>query len=425
MERKYVFSMFGVALAFGLASCSDDDNGPDIGPGSDEPGKIELSVAQQETVEKCNDFSFKLLNVVGRSDEFVNGNVVVSPVSFNYAFSMLANGAEGATRQQMLSALGYDSATLQGMNALNSKMIGELGKLDAKVVLSFANSVWSDPTIAVKDNFVSTLSGYYQAESRKINSTTFIDDLNAWCAAKTNGKITRFMNEGDAIPYFALFNAVYFKGIWNSGCKFDGKNTKEGYFNDSEGTRSVAKFMKQAGELTYSETATMEKCELPFGNTSFRASFILPKEGVSIEQALDNLAAGDWKILNEKYIPEAPYGWVEVKLSLPKFKIESEVEFMRYMTALGMPDVLGPDADYSNIADTGVEINKVKQKATFEITEEGAEASAVTGIWGETAPSPAQIKHVDMTFDRPFIYVVYEHSTGAILFAGCVNTFSK
>lgn len=426
MKRILIRPVFGFAMAVALFACDEDDNVPGyVDPDDDNPGKIELTATELEAVEKCNDFGFKLLNVVNSSEAFVNDNILLSPVSFNYAFSMLANGANGETREQIVKALGYDVITINEMNDLNNKMTGELDRLDAKVILNFANSVWAKPAVPVNEVFVSSLANYYDADARLIYDNSFISDINAWCSAKTNGRITEFMTEEDKVPSFALFNAVYFKGQWNKAYKFDTKNTKEGYFNDSQGSRSVAKFMRQEGWLTYSETPTMQKCELPFGNTSFRASFILPKEDVSIEQALDNLANGDWKQLREPYRPEPPHGLVYVALSLPKFKIETDVEFNQFMSALGMPDVLSEDADYSNITDAYIEINKVKQKATFEITEEGAEASAVTGITGETLPGPDYVKKITMTFDRPFIYVVYEHSTGVILFAGCVNSFGK
>ncbi|MBD5235398.1 MAG: serpin family protein [Barnesiella sp.] len=426
MKRILLRPIFGVVVAVALFACSDDDNVPGYGDRDDDtPGVIELSAIEQDAVEKCNDFGFKMLNIVSGSDAFVNENISLSPASFSYAFSMLANGANGETREQIVKALGYDVITINEINDLNNKMTGELSRLDANVMLSFANSLWAIPAVPVNEVFVSSLANYYDADTKQIYDDTFISDINAWCTVKTNGRITEFMNEGDKVPTFALFNAAYFKGQWNKAYKFDPKNTREGYFNDSQGSRSVAKFMKQDGVLTYSETPTMQKCELPFGNTSFRASFILPKEDVSIEQALDNLAGGDWKQLREPYQPEPPYGLVSVALTLPKFKIETDVVFNQFMSALGMPDVLSEDADYSNITDADVVINNVKQKATFEISEEGAEASAVTGITGDILPNPDFVKNVTMTFDRPFIYVIYEHSTGVILFAGCVNSFSK
>ena len=417
MNRHICFMLFGVALAISAVSCSDDDN--NNGGQNDRPGKIEMTLSELETVDDCNEFGFKMLKVVSQSDKFEGKNLILSPVSFNYAFSMLANGAVGETRKQILDAMGYTPDDIEAVNEMNKKLTGQLCRLDPKVTLNFANSMWAKADIPVKPDFISTLTANYDAEVKTINNATFKNDVNSWCSSKTNGKITEFMQEGASVPDFALFNAVYFKGIWNSAYKFDRKNTTEGGFNDADGSRSLVRFMNQKGMLPYSESATMQKCELRFGNTSFSAAFILPKEGVTLSQAIDNLADGEWEQL-EKSLPG-----IMVDLSLPKYKIDDEIDFMELLGDLGMKCILNDDADFTNITSDEFKINFVKQKATFEINEEGAEAAAVTGMGWATSPEPIEPKEVKMTFDRPFIYVVYERSTGAILFAGCVNTFAN
>lgn len=420
MKKQFFITLFGATLALASVGCSDDNDDNNNGGKNDKPGKIEMTQSQLTTVEKCNDFGFKMLKAVSQSEDFEGKNLILSPISFNYAFSMLANGANGDTRAQIIDALGYDAVDIDDVNEMNRKLTGQLCRLDPKVTLNFANSMWAKAFITVEPDFISNLSVNYDAEVRTIAEETFVNDVNSWCSDKTNGKITEFMHEGDELPDFALFNAVYFKGIWSSSDKFNSKNTAERAFNDVNGTRSMARFMNQKGILPYNETPSMQKCELRFGNTSFRAAFILPKEGVTLAQAIDNLADGEWEQLKESY-PD-----ITVTLSLPKYKIENEIDFMELLGVLGMEDILKDDADFTNITSDKLKINFVKQKATFEINEEGAEAAAVTGIGGYTTDiPPTPPMEVTMTFDRPFIYVVYEQSTGAILFAGCINTFAK
>ncbi|MBD5229487.1 MAG: hypothetical protein HDS69_05555 [Bacteroidales bacterium] len=211
--------------------------------------------------------------------------------------------------------------------------------------------------------------------------------------------------------------------MWSTGYKFDAKNTATDYFNDVNGTRSQASFMKQKNAFIYNKTSTMQKCELSFGNRSFGIAFILPNEGVTLNQAITNLANGDWEALSGTALPESPYNCFGVDLSLPKFKIETDVVFEQYMSALGMGNVLSPTADYSNMAD-GIQFNYMEQKSIFEIDENGAEAASVTGGF-ELSANEHHPQMVTMTFDRPFLYVLYERSTGTILFAGCVNSFAN
>lgn len=420
MKKQFFITLFGATLALASVGCSDDNDDNNNGGKNDKPGKIEMTQSQLTTVEKCNDFGFKMLKAVSQSEGFEGKNLILSPISFNYAFSMLANGANGDTRAQIIDALGYDAVDIDDVNEMNRKLTGQLCRLDPKVTLNFANSMWAKAFITVEPDFISNLSVNYDAEVRTINDASFIADINNWCSDKTNGKITEFMHKSDKTPDFALFNAVYFKGIWSSGHKFDSKLTEEGYFNDVEGTRSIARFMKKKDYLPYNESRTMQKCELYFGNSSFRTAFVLPKEGITLAQAIDNLANGEWEQLKGS-IPD-----VSVDLSLPKYKIENEVDFMELLGALDMGGILEENADFSNITSVNLEIDFVKQKANFEINEKGAEAAAITGIgMYETYLPPTPAMEVTMTFDRPFIYVVYEQSTGAILFAGCINTFAE
>lgn len=405
-----------VTMAFLTVGCSDDDN---LGGGGNDngPGKVEMTSTELNMVRKCNDFGFKMLKVVSETEQFADKNIILSPISFNYAFSMLANGANGATREQIIEAMGYDAIDVREINEINNKLISQLGTLDSKVILNVANSLWAQDHIIVKDDFVSTLANNYDAVVGEINEDSFVEDINRWCSDKTNGKISDIMSEKDNAPALALFNAVYFNGLWSQKHKFDKKNTVEGYFNDKNGTQSLAQFMNQKSIMSYVETDHFQKCELNFGNSSYRAAFILPKENVPISSVIDELSNGEWENI------EKTNSGVKVNLFLPKYEVESYVEFDTMLPELGLECVKAVDADFSNISDMPLVVTCVRQKVVFEINEEGAEASTTTGIiMDETAPGP--IMEAEMKLDCPFIYVLFEQSTGAILFTGCVNTFA-
>lgn len=410
MKNRIIIAFMGVSLCVTASSCSDDDKVVN----NDTPLEIEMTSSDLAVADKCNDFGFRLLNEVSGKNS-TEANIIVSPISVNYAFSMLANGAKDESREQIINTLGYQAVDIDEVNAFNKKMTSQLGRIDADVTLNFANSIWANPRVAVKEEFNRVLAENYDAETKVINTESFVNDINSWCASKTNGKIAKFMNESEGIPEFALYNAVYFKGMWNHSCKFDSKNTVSGYFNNADGSRYEVKYMKNTGSR-YIETENTTGCELNFGNKSFRAAFLLPNEGVDIASAIDGLANDEWQQI-QKIHP-----MVTVKLSLPKFKVEQEINLVETLCDMGMTDVFY-NGDFSYITDSPLSIDRSKQRVIFEINEEGAEAAAVTGIGGATSPGPGET--VELTFDRPFIYAVYEQSTGAILFAGVINSFAN
>jgi len=82
-----------------------------------------------------------------------------------------------------------------------------------------------------------------------------------------------------------------------------------------------------------------------------------------------------------------------------------------------MPTAFTPAADFKAMSNSALCLSFVKQDAIIKVDEEGTEAAAVStaGIMA-TAFMPSQ--NIVFHADRPFLYLITETSTGAILFAG-------
>ncbi|MGX8690039.1 MAG: serpin family protein, partial [Bacteroidaceae bacterium] len=108
-----------------------------------------------------------------------------------------------------------------------------------------------------------------------------------------------------------------------------------------------------------------------------------------------------------------------VDLLLPRIETKSEIDLPEIMSALGMPDAFNPDkADFSKFCDADTYIALMKQVATINLDEDGAEASAVTVIGMDNA-AYSPIPFIKYFYaDHPFIYIISEKSTNAIFFIG-------
>ncbi|MEK7787560.1 MAG: serpin family protein, partial [Chloroflexota bacterium] len=62
-------------------------------------------------------------------------------------------------------------------------------------------------------------------------------------------------------------------------------------------------------------------------------------------------------------------------------------------------------------------IAHVVHKAFVAVDEKGTEAAAASAIMGETV---IEIRPIILRCDRPFIFLIYDQKTGAILFVGRV-----
>ena len=109
----------------------------------------------------------------------------------------------------------------------------------------------------------------------------------------------------------------------------------------------------------------------------------------------------------------------EIRLTLPRFKMEFEEEMIPFFQQLGVTDLFNSRANLKDIAENDdLYVDDVKHKAVIEVNEEGSEAAAVTlvGLVTKSAgPTPIRMK-----FDRPFYFIIQDKLHNINLFMGRV-----
>ena len=105
-------------------------------------------------------------------------------------------------------------------------------------------------------------------------------------------------------------------------------------------------------------------------------------------------------------------------LNMPKFSFDSSFSLKSALSALGMPIAFDPNkADFSGITgNKDLHISDVVHKAFVAVDEEGTEAAAATGVVVGVAAMPQN----SLTIDQPFVFLIRDIKTGAILFVGRV-----
>ena len=108
-----------------------------------------------------------------------------------------------------------------------------------------------------------------------------------------------------------------------------------------------------------------------------------------------------------------------IALTMPKFEFDSEFSMKDTLAGMGMPIAFSGGADFSGMTGTlDLHISEVIHKAFVSVDEAGTEAAAATAvIMRESAPPELP---VEMTIDHPFIFLIRDIETGAILFVGRV-----
>src|SRR4026208_62649 len=148
-----------------------------------------LTESESKVIAGSNEFAFDLFRAGNASQH--KANVFISPLSASMALGMTANGANGATYDEMRSALRLHGATREDVGAGYKSLIALLAGLDPGTTFTIANSIWYDPGFPFHTAFLDESKLYFdaQVEALDFRSPTALSTINSWVAAHTNDKI--------------------------------------------------------------------------------------------------------------------------------------------------------------------------------------------------------------------------------------------
>ena len=372
-----------------------------------------LSDAQHEMVNNNNSFAFSLYNkTMGMNSR------VVSPLSVTYLMSMLANGADGETQQQILATLGWagegiQQPSLQDINDYSRMLIEKTERLDKAVTVEIANYVAVNKEFKLNSKFQKSVERDYKAgvESLNFTSPSTLKRINDWCNDRTHGMIPSIINELDPDAVSYLMNAIYFNGTWKD--KFSKEETKQEMFRGYTRDIQYVDMMHRHGEYFYADGDGYSAVSIPYGNGAFRMTVILPSEGSFLRDVMASMDGGKFQALQRSMEK------CNVDLKIPRFTTEVDLPLNDIISALGAPLIFSSQADFSQFARGDFYVSKMFQKAKIEVSEEGTKAAAVTAaIMMMSAVRPEKKRNVVFHADSPFAYIISENSTGSIYFMG-------
>ena len=374
-----------------------------------DPEFMVLSDAQYDLVKRNNNFALNLF-----SEMKGVGSNVVSPMSVTYLMAMLANGAETSTREEIMDAIGAKDFDIDEMNAFYAYLIRRAKTADKQTTLNIANYIALNKEFKLKKKFASTIADSYQGavESLDFTNPESTKRINGWCSEHTNNMIPTIIDQVEPSAVAYILNAIYFNGTWTD--KFDKNNTKKEQFNGYTRDIMYVDMMHRNAKYYYTSNDGYSAVTLPYGSGAYSMTVILPNEGKFITDLT--------KTLNADTIASLRRNMEEclVDLKLPRFTTEMKLPLKGIVAKLGAPSMFDATrADFSSFANGNVYVSEMLQKAKIEVSEEGTKAAAVTmGMVKLTSMRPQEPRRVDFHCDRPFVYMIQDNYTGAILFMG-------
>jgi len=345
-------------------------------------------------------------------------NVSVSPASLALALAMLQNGAAGDTAREIRDVLQTDGLSTVEQDAGYAALTAAWRDAadDGDITLDSANSLFLQRDFPVKPAFLGALKSYFDAGVWQVDYESqladAIDTINAWTSENTHGKIKELFEHGqlDASTVAVLANALYFHAAWSA--PFDPADSHEGDFHGAAGD-SRPTFMAQTGDdLPWATGDGYQAVELPYRGDRFAALAVMPTSGTLPDFVAHLTPARLSAIASALHDGRAT-------VSLPTFTTDSALSLADLLARLGMPDAFTDEADFSGLSRVPTRIAAVEQRVYLAVGEKGTEAAAATGA--DMAVSGAVAAGAELVFDHPFLFLVRDTVTGAILFASLVQ----
>jgi serpin B len=351
------------------------------------------------------------------------GNLFYSPASISLALAMAYAGARGETKEQMAQALHLtlDPDRLHpAFNRLDLELArrGKGKGRDGKGFrLSTVNAIWGQEGTRFLPQFLDLLAAHYGAGMRLVDFAGAPERcraaINAWASDHTGGRIRDLIPQGtiDRWTRLILTNAVTFRAAWST--PFNATLTGDDRFFLLDGSESIVPTMKRTESFAYAEGKGVRAVELPYDGWELSMVILLPSMGAfeAFEAAVD---ARQVETLVQRLSHR------RVALSMPRFLFASGFCLADALADLDMPVAFSENADFSGM--TGrrdLFLSDVIHKAFVSVDEEGTEAAAATAAVMVPTMAPRETP-IDLHVDHPFIFLIRDTKTGAVLFVGRV-----
>ena len=364
-------------------------------------------------------FAFNLYKLVSQEE----GNLFYSPYSISAALAMTYAGARGDTKKQMADTLQFYLSQEElhpAFNSLDQELAsrgeGAKGKDGEGFRLNIVNAIWGQKDYTFLVSFLDTLAENYGAGLRILDFVNETEPsritINDWVSDETEGRIKDLIPQGaiSEMTRLVLTYAIYFNAAWQYPFKEDA--TSPGVFHLVNGGEVTVPMMEQQESYSYAKGNNYQAVELPYDGRELSMVIMLPNSGQfeAFEKAITYQQVKDIMEDLERR---------EVRLKMPKFEFDSSFGLKKTLSEMGMPVAFSSDADFSGM--TGKKdlfISDVIHKAFVSVDEAGTEAAAATAVIMELTAIPET--PVEVTLDRPFIFLIRDIETGAILFVGRV-----
>jgi serpin B len=361
-----------------------------------------LTKAERSCADKVNELAFLMLHQMNKDQ--TDSSFVVSPMSLNCAIAMAGNGAAGRTLQEIERLVGPIAVA----NSFFKKYHAALPHNEYSNCGIF-NYLAVNPKDPIKKDFTDKISTIYDACVKPIDfaNPKSVKQINDWFCQLLQDESLNVVKELDAETSLLLANVLDFRAFWS--LPFNSQFTYDHDFTTDNGEiLQIPMMYCQERTCLYTENASFKAVSLSYLGSCYRMLLVLPKtEKLSkLTSAMtSNTFSNILNSLKEK----------EVELSLPRFRCVGDME-VKEMLSKVIPSAFDVQkANFRAICELPTWINEISHKTSIEVTEQGTKARSITV---ESFLVKAETENPKFIANRPFMYIVYDDATHAIILTG-------
>jgi serpin B len=282
------------------------------------------------------------------------------------------------------------------------------------VDLVAARAAWLEQTFPVRPSYADALArAGAPAQAVDFNNAPDAarEAVNSWAKEHTRGRIHDLLPAGtvDRNTALILATALALDARWAT--PFDKNRSLYAPFRGRSGTRSVLT-MHATATFPYASGPGYQAIELPYESSRLSAVIVLPRAGVDPLTLLSELRTISSELQSKR-----------VALALPHAELSTALDLQPAFEALGLGQLFTTTADLSGIGGRpgDLTLKAARQQTWLTIGEQGTQAAAATALVAQVLSRTTDLSAIQMTVDRPFLFVVRDRDSGVPLFVARIT----
>ncbi|XP_054611597.1 pigment epithelium-derived factor [Dunckerocampus dactyliophorus] len=383
-------------VVLGLAQAQIDDEEPVA-----EEEHVELfTTPTTKMAAATSDFGYNLFRALANRE--ASTNIFLAPISVSAVLTQLSMGGSEQAQRQLYRALRYH--TLQDPQLHNTLRDLLTSVRAAGKGLSSAARIYLARRLRLKQDFFTLVEQQYGVRPKTLQGgSRDTKDINDWVAQETGGTVQRFLTK--PLPRNAGINTVsaaHFKGKWATAFR-----QTETLSFQQEGKAPVRVPMMQQDnypiKMGVDPDLSCTIAQILMQNDVSMFVFLPNDVTFNLTSLEDTLTAEFVQDLSMTLHP------AHVSLTLPALKLSFSTDLLPLLTDLGLSDWLA-NTDLEKISVQPAKLVTVNHKVVMETASEG----------NQPPPATSATSHLTYRVDRPFLFLIRDEASGALLFIGRV-----